>query len=145
MSEGYLEPVVVRVVGDIRDLIAKIKEAQALLDDFSKTVSTAHLSADYKMVTEAIAAADAELQGFSKQVFDANLGANAQRVLATISTAESEGKAFAAQDFEAKLGVVGTLVSPDGTFTALLQQITRTSRGLSTAGDTVLAAQFILL
>lgn len=113
MSEGYLEPVVVRVVGDIRDLIAKIKEAQALLDDFSKTVSTAHLSADYKMVTEAIAAADAELKGFAKQVFDAHLGATTGPLQSTIAAADTELKQWGSKVTNTQLGANSAVLQKD--------------------------------
>ena len=47
--------------------------------------------------------------------------------------------------FEAQLGQVGTLVYADGTYQALLLTLSRTSRGLSTAGDTVMQAEFLLL
>ena len=50
-----------------------------------------------------------------------------------------------AVSFEAQEGVVATLVVPDGTYTALLMTLTRTTRGLSTTGDTVLQAAFMLL
>ena len=47
--------------------------------------------------------------------------------------------------FEAQMGQVGTLVIPDGTFTAVLTQLARISRGLSTTGDAVLQCEFNLL
>ena len=47
--------------------------------------------------------------------------------------------------FEAQLGNVGTLVCMDGTFTALLLSLSRTARGLSAAGETILTAEFVLL
>ena len=55
------------------------------------------------------------------------------------------GDSSDAVSFESQLGVVGALIVPDGTYTALLMTLTRTTRGLSTTGDTVLAAAFQLL
>ena len=47
--------------------------------------------------------------------------------------------------FEAQQGVTGTLITADGTYTALLTSIQRTTRALSTTGDSVLQCEFILL
>ena len=47
--------------------------------------------------------------------------------------------------FEGLEGTVGTLEVPDGTYTALLMTLQRTTRGLSSTGDTVLTATFMLL
>ena len=50
-----------------------------------------------------------------------------------------------AVSFEGQLGQTGTLITPDGTRQALLTSLTRTTRGLSSSGDTVLQAEFQLL
>lgn len=66
MSEGYLPPVVVTVTGDITDLLAKIKDAQAALAAFAKGSYQAKLSVEYSQVTNGVAAAKALCEGFAK-------------------------------------------------------------------------------
>src|ERR1700677_1402535 len=113
MSEAYLEPVIVRVVGDIKDLLAKIKEAQSLLEDFSKTVSTAHLSADYKLVTKAVTEADAELKGFAKQDFDALLGATSGPLQGALTAADTELAKWGSKVTKTQLGANSAVLQKD--------------------------------
>jgi hypothetical protein len=50
-----------------------------------------------------------------------------------------------AVSFESQVGQQGTLIVSDGTYTALLSSLQRTSRGVATSGPTVLTAEFYIL
>ncbi|HEX7355319.1 MAG TPA: hypothetical protein VF288_10865, partial [Mycobacteriales bacterium] len=74
---GYLPPVVVTIVADDADFIAKLAADKAALGDFAKTVTKTQLGATSEQFQDDLVAAKVELASFAKQVTDTQLGADA--------------------------------------------------------------------
>lgn len=104
MSDAFLPPVIVYVEGDIRNLLAKLAEAEEALSAFAEKTYDARLSASDAEALAKIQGAERAGDEFARKTYTSHLSADAKRVLASVNAAEAEGRKFSTKEYEARLG-----------------------------------------
>jgi hypothetical protein len=89
-SGFFLPPVVIRIVGDNRDLISKIAQTKAILADLQRWDPTVNLHLNTDDMTNSLLRAQTELLAFARQVRSARLGADAEPFWADIAKLKAE-------------------------------------------------------
>jgi len=89
-SGFFLPPVVIRIVGDNRDLISKIAQTKAILADLQRWDPTVNLHLNTDDMTDGLLRAQTELLAFARQVRSARLGADAEPFWADIAKLKAE-------------------------------------------------------
>ena len=104
-GEGYLPPVIVNILADDSDFLAKIAADKAALADFAKTITKTQLSADDKPFTAKIGLADTALKDFAKKVTSTNLDATDKAFVSKLAQAQTALASFAKEVASSRLGV----------------------------------------
>ncbi|MGC8473067.1 MAG: phage tail protein [Candidatus Dormibacteria bacterium] len=89
-TAGYLPPVVVEIIGNNKDLVAKLLQAKAMLRELAGEDTQARLGVTLGEFTTDLSAARVELLNFAKEVTNAQLGADAAPFWADIAKLRAE-------------------------------------------------------
>lgn len=142
-TAGYLPPVVVEILGNDKDLVAKLIQAKTLLREFATEDTKARLGVTLGEFTSELTAARAELLNLAKQVTAARIGADAAPFWADIAKLRAELAAVSPLDINVGT-TLGTALAQIETLRGELalvqaQQMAAGAGGAGTSGFDALA------
>lgn len=109
MFEGYLPPVVVRIVGSDRDFKATLAQDKALLLDFARTTTEARIGADPRQFEADIATVRAQLLNMARDLKRLPVGIDAKPFWEEMATLRAEVKAMSPLDINLDVHIAAAL------------------------------------